>query len=396
MIWIKYYWIWVIHSIFYSFAFTFSTAFYQAYAIRVLGYSVDELGNITFLNLAAISLGSFVSPILVNRYRHRRVVLWKVFTSLNIISWSLSGFSDIVSRYMLFFYIALAQFTGAIGGMAYSDLIADMIPKEKSIKIFSKVNTYTTLSSLVSLSISVSIFVGLGSSIVSYRICYSITIVSAIISAAFLWKMKDLVQKKNEMTSIKYVIKVYRDIVRKDVARGYIVFISLFTFFANMPAALWNYYIIKVFNGTELWISVNNIMNLVAGTLGNYLLSKVSHRLNPKKTIVYSIIPISFVPTIFLFSSTLSAQAVMNLYSGLSWTGFNLIVNIYNLYLAGEKRVYMIALLGVLNNLAASIASRLGSAIASINLLAMQMVFVMSTIGRLSMYFYARKNLPNI
>ncbi|MEM4909890.1 MAG: permease, partial [Ignisphaera sp.] len=86
MIWIKYYWIWVIHSIFYSFAFTFSTAFYQAYAIRVLGYSVDELGNITFLNLAAISLGSFVSPILVNRYRHRRVVLWKVFTSLNIIS----------------------------------------------------------------------------------------------------------------------------------------------------------------------------------------------------------------------------------------------------------------------------------------------------------------------
>ncbi|MEM4914152.1 MAG: hypothetical protein QXX12_06340, partial [Nanopusillaceae archaeon] len=158
----------------------------------------------------------------------------------------------------------------------------------------------------------------------------------------------------------------------------------------------WNYYIIKVFNGTELWISVNNIMNLVAGTLGNYLLSKVSHRLNPKKTIVYSIIPISFVPTIFLFSSTLSAQAVMNLYSGLSWTGFNLIVNIYNLYLAGEKRVYMIALLGVLNNLAASIASRLGSAIASINLLAMQMVFVMSTIGRLSMYFYARKNLPNI
>ncbi|MEM4891212.1 MAG: permease, partial [Nitrososphaerota archaeon] len=257
-------------------------------------------------------------------------------------------------------------------------------------------NTYTTLSSLVSLSISVSIFVGLGSSIVSYRICYSITIVSAIISAAFLWKMKDLVQKKNEMTSVKYVIKVYRDIVRKDVARGYIVFISLFTFFANMPAALWNYYIIKVFNGTELWISVNNIMNLVAGTLGNYLLSKVSHRLNPKKTIVYSIIPISFVPTIFLFSSTLSAQAVMNLYSGLSWTGFNLIVNIYNLYLAGEKRVYMIALLGVLNNLAASIASRLGSAIASINLLAMQMVFVMSTIGRLSMYFYARKNLPNI
>ncbi|MEM3980994.1 MAG: permease, partial [Ignisphaera sp.] len=76
--------------------------------------------------------------------------------------------------------------------------------------------------------------------------------------------------------------------------------------------------------------------------------------------------------------------------------GFNLMTNIYNLYLVGENRVYLVSMLGVLNNLGASIASRIGSAIASLGLIAMQLVFILSWLGRFTTYFYMRKKLPNV
>jgi hypothetical protein len=69
---------------------------------------------------------------------------------------------------------------------------------------------------------------------------------------------------------------------------------------------------------------------------------------------------------------------------------------VYNLYLAGEDRVYMISLLGILTNIFAAISTRLGAAIASMNMLAMQLMFLVSFIGRLTMYIIARKLIAEI
>ncbi|MEM2851902.1 MAG: permease, partial [Ignisphaera sp.] len=70
---------------------------------------------------------------------------------------------------------------------------------------------------------------------------------------------------------------------------------------------------------------------------------------------------------------------------------------IYNLYIAGEhERIYMLSMLGIVSNLAAATASKLGSFIASVNLIAMQSTFIVSFIGRLLMYIYGRRKLPSI
>ena len=63
---VRYYRIWLFHSILYSFSTTISMTYYQAYAIKVLGFDVDSVGNITFLNLAMTSLGNVMGPLLVN------------------------------------------------------------------------------------------------------------------------------------------------------------------------------------------------------------------------------------------------------------------------------------------------------------------------------------------
>jgi MFS family permease len=396
--WSKYYRIWVNHSIFYSFSATISTIFYQAFAIRILGYDVNELGSLTFINLASLALGNLLSPVFLYRYRNRRVILWKIFASINITSWGLTGFSDIVpSRYALYLFIALAQFTGAVGNLAYSDTIADMIPKEVSIKIFSKVNTFLTSSALVALTSTTALFGVMGPNILSYRICYTISLITALISISFLLMMKDLTKRAPIKLTLNDIYKGYQNIFNNGRIKGYIIFMVMFTFFTNLPGALWNYYIINIFNGSETWISINNITSTLALALGNFVLSKLYHRIDPKKIFVSSTIPISLVPLLFLMAYTMTYQALLNLFSGFSWSAFNLVAGIYNLYIAGDReRIYMLSMLGISTNLAAATASKIGSSIASINLILMQIVFIASFVGRLSMYIYGKRKVPNI
>ncbi|ADM28589.1 permease of the major facilitator superfamily protein [Ignisphaera aggregans DSM 17230] len=389
---------WIFHSIFYNFSVIIASVFYQAYAIRVLNYSIDELGTLTFINIAMIALGNFIGLPILYRYRNVRVLIWKFFTSMNLISWSLTGFVDVLKiRSLLYGLVAIAQFSGAVGGLAYSDTIADIIPKEKSLGIFSKVNTYVTASSFIALTTSTLIFWLLGSNISSYRICYTMALTAAIISIIFL----SILWEKNIRNSIKQkmrdIITSYLKIVNDDGMRGYIIFFLILTVFTNIPAAIWNYYILKIFNGSETWISINNISSTLATVLGNYTFSRIYHRLKPRNVLIYSIIPISFIPIFFLLSPTVIHQALLNFYSGFSWAAFNLVAGIYNLYLPKESdRIYLLSLLGIVNNLAAASASKLGAYIASINILLMQLIFIVSGVGRLLAFIYGRKRLPSL
>jgi len=103
------------------------------------------------------------------------------------------------------------------------------------------------------------------------------------------------------------------------------------------------------------------------------------------------------MPSLYLLCHTLPMQLAFNTYTGFTWAFFNNMSNIYNLYLAGsEDRVYLLAVLGVFNNLAASTASKVGSSIASNGLVYMQLVFILSSIGRFTSMIYAAKKLKGV
>jgi MFS family permease len=369
--------------------------YYQAYAIKILGFGVNEIGNITFLNLAAISLGNAIGVMLLNRVRSKRVLLWKAFTTLNLIFWALTGFSDIVMPRTIYTFVFVAQFGGAIGGLAYSDTIADTIPKSKAIEIFGKVNAYVLSSSVTGLSVATVIFLFLDVR-ESYRIIYLMSLATAIASAGVLYLITDLVKRENIKVSLQQFYKKISEVIGDNAVKHYVIFVTLFTFFVNVPGALWNYYIIKIFRGTEMWISLNTISSTLANAIGNYIFGKASNRISHKNTLAYSTIPISLVPLLFLFSNSFEKQVMLNIFSGFGWSAYNLMTGIYNLYLAGEDRVYMISLLGITTNILAAIATRLGAAIASINMLLMQLTFLVSFIGRLAMYILARRYVIEI
>jgi len=393
--WIKYYNIWVIHSILYSFSTTISITYYQAYAIKILGFDVNRLGNLTLLNLLMISLGNMLGSFIVNRYRSQRVLIWKTCATVNLIFWALTGFSDAINKNIIYLFVSVAQFSGAVGGLAYVDTIGDIIPVQESVKVFGRVNFYTLTSSVLALVISLALFNSI-EMFYAYRVVYITSFTTAIASASALFLMRDLNRRENKTIDLFTLFEEFKALLNHKAIKSYILFMSLFTFFVNIPGALWNFYIIKIFNGNENWISLNTIASTLANAVGNYILVKISHRISRRNTMVYSIVPISLVPALFLVSSTMESQILLNIFSGASWSAFNLVTGIYNIYLGGEKRIYMVSLLGVLTNIFAGIATRLGATVASLNILLMNAVFIASFVGRLIMFFYARRNIEDI
>lgn len=389
---------WTLHSFFYSLAITASTTFYQAYAIRILKYNVDEVGSLTFVNISAIALGNFIGLLLVYRFRGKRVILWKVFALINLLMWSTSGFADLTKVKWLFpFFIGVAQLAGSIGSLAYSDTIADMVLREKSIGVFSKVNVFTTTATLIGLTAGVTIFSVISDVVLAYRIYYTLSFISSLISIAFLLSLWTVTESPSLNVTPKLVASKFKEITRQEDVKHYMLYMLILTFSVNLPSALWNYYLIKVFKGDESWISINSISSTLTSMLGYYIISKLHEKLEPKKVVVASTAFISVLPTMFLFAPSLPQQILFNAYSGFTWAFLNNMINIYNLYLANnDNRIYFLAMLGILNNLTASTATKIGSSIASIGVEYMRAVFIASSLGRLASMFYALKKLDNV
>jgi MFS family permease len=110
---------------------------------------------------------------------------------------------DIVCNLHLCF---IAQFGGAIGGLAYSDTIADVIPRSRAVEVFGRVNAYTLSSSVAGLSIATAIFLFLNVR-EAYRVIYVISLITAAISAGILYLVTDLVRRESIKLSLKQFYK---------------------------------------------------------------------------------------------------------------------------------------------------------------------------------------------
>jgi len=388
---------WFIHSFFYWLSTTLSTAFHQAYAIRVLGYGVEDLGVLSFINILGVAVGSFAGLILVYRFRDKRLSFWKALTSLNLYAWSTAGFSDLLGSKLAFTLLVFtAQFAGSCGGLAYSDTIADVVSRRDSVRVFGRVGLYNSLATLLSLAYSTLVFHAAPYA-EAYRVVYATAVASGAASSAFLLSLWKTTVREPVKITLRDVAARFRGVVSDERVKNYMVFIASYTFSVNLVIAVWNYYLITVFKGDEVWISVNNISYTLATITGNYVVSKLHYKLNPRKVLVASSYFIVFIPVMFLLSPTLPLQVLLNYYSGLSWAFFNNMANIYNLYIAGsDERVLVISTLGVVNNLVAATASRLGAYLGSHSLVHLQAVFIISALTRLASAVYGQRKLKPV
>ena len=393
--------IWRIEASTYTYSTSISTTLAQAYAIKVLGFNVDLLGLMVSLQIGSVSLGFLVGSLLLVVFRRKRILLWKLFGAVNRILWAIIGFTHLlpIEAKTPFFLasIATAQFTGSIAGLASGDVGADLVSRERAIKFFSSLNSLTLLASCLGLATATVIFnFLLLNTVEAYTIAYSVALASSIISTIPLALLEDL----NPVTTrVKPVdaLREYVYIARSQEASNYLKLVTIFMAMVNLPGALWNYYLLTVFKGSESWITLKAVVANLSQAVGFRVWGEISRRIGVKKTLYTGIFLTVPVPVIFIYASTLPAQLAMEAYSGFIWAAYNLANNIYTLYLPRrESRVHFITLLNLSFNAAAAVATRLGASIASLGLMEMNAVFIASTLGRVVAGFIARSKAPRL
>jgi len=391
--------LWRVESATYNFSMSISTTIAQAYAIKVLKFDLELLGTMVLIHLGTLGVGYLLGSVAVSVFRNRRILFWKLMGSLNRCLWALTGFShNLPAEHRVWTFltaIATAQLSGSIAVVASGDVGADLVSREKAIKFFSSLSSINLVANSLGLAATTAFFNILPEE-EGYITTYSASLVFSAISSGFLLMLKDI-DPPASRTSFRDLVKDFTDVTGSSSCTSYVKVATLFTFIVNLPGALWNYYLLNVFGGNETWVTLKAIAANLSQSAGFRAWSRISRRMGLKKTLYVGIALTSPIPAAFIFLPNLPGQIALEAYSGFVWAAYNLANNIYTLYLPKRAlRVYFIAVLNIAGNTLASAASRLGASLASVSLVAMNSVFIASTLGRVATSVLARKSAPDV
>jgi hypothetical protein len=394
--------LWRAEAATYQFSASISTTLAQAYAIRVLHFDVELLGLLVFLQIGSVSLGYLVGSVLVATLRRRRMLLWKVFGALNRVLWATVGFSHLLPERVRVGYllasVATAQFAGSVAGIAAGDVGADLVSRERAVRFYSSLNSLALLANCLGLATATALFyvVPVRSAAEVYTVAYGVALASSITSTALLAMLEDL-NPPSSSTGVTEALREFARVSRDPDCSSYVGLVALFTAVVNLPGALWNYYLLTVFRGSESWITLKAVTANLSQAVGYRIWGVILRRVGTRRGLYVGIALTSPIPVAFILAPTLWSQLAVEVYSGFVWAAYNLANNIYTLYLPRrESRVYFIALLNLASNAVASVTSRLGASIASLGLQPMNAVFIASTVGRVVSSVVARARAPRL
>jgi MFS family permease len=302
-------------------------------------------------------------------------------------------FFDASIRAMLFVaLIAVMNFPGAIGNVAWQSFISRIIPPELRVTAFAARNR---LMNLVGTTLTV--IAGLVLDRLKYPVGYQIFFTSAFLIGMFeLWVFNKLeetpaeespvVNRTSTSEEISGVYTRFRDFIREFLAHPrfirYMLASILFYFSWQIAWPLFSWYQVKVLGANNLWVSLLSLMNTGGSLVGYGFWVKVLNRHGNLKTLFYATSVIFIVPAIYAFSHSLYIVAAFNLIVGAIFSGVNLAL--FNALLEvtpEERKTSYIAYYNTAITISAIIAPIVG--VGLLNLMSFRWAFIVCAILRI-------------
>jgi hypothetical protein len=397
---------WMFESPTYNFSISLSTSLVQPLGIRILGMDIALLGVLTAVQLSFVGFGAIIGTSIILRYRYFRKKLWLFFGAINRIGWASIIFADLVPSYsakLLTFYsaVAVSQMSGAIAGIAAGDVGADIVTRDRAPKFFGRLNSLNNMASLISLAASIVVFLYLGGgSRDAYWVLYILSLVAAIISTIFLRMIRDdpgvvMALKPVGSAGLMNLVSIYRDMTRSRGVKEYILIILLYTVAVNFPASIWNYYLIYSIGGDEVWITSKMATVYLVKALILGIWPFIVDRYGTRIIFTTTLVMISPIPILFMVARSLASQILLEIYSSVWWSSWDLLTGLYNLYLfPRDVRPIALSIIVFSTNMGASSASIIGSIISSSIPYGSEITFTLSALSRVLVSLLAFKKLP--
>jgi MFS family permease len=278
--------------------------------------------------LAMIPIAGYIDR---SSQKKRLTFLFMLAHRILFLSVACIPFFEVSIRAMLFVaLIAVMNFPGAIGNVAWQSFISRIIPPEHRVAAFAARNR---LMNLVGTALTV--LAGLTLDRLKYPMGYQIFFVTAfLIGMAELYVFNQIEESvpadipapvcHTGKTTGFLIHHFITELKAQPRFLRYMLASVLFYFSWQIAWPLFSWYQVKELGANNLWVSVLNLMNTGGSLVGYGFWVKVLNRHGNLKTLFYSTSIIFIVPAIYAFSHSLYTVAAFNLIVGAIFSGVNL------------------------------------------------------------------------
>lgn len=360
--------LWFIESSTYNFSINISMGLANAFLIKTLGFGLIELGLLTALRMLAVVLSQPVAAVLLLLNRRRRKAYWFIGGGLNRVLWSIIPLSLILPSDLrlpfLSTTILTAQFMGGVGGVAAMDCIGSNIPNSMATRIFSTVNKLSYVAIASSQVTGIAVFLLKLNVTFSYVALYVVAFSSALVSTMLLRLIPDFATRESNMLVDKWVNPLV--LIENDKLRKYLFIVSLFNFSVNIPAPFWDYIVLSITSGMDIFIPLKNTVNLIAKYLVIDWWHKLTSRYGLRKILIEGMAFTSIIPVLYLEASTAAEIVVAETVSGVVWAPVDIGFSVYTTYLPSDAvRPVYLSTINLIVNGAITLAAATGTALAT-------------------------------
>ncbi len=231
--------------------------------------------------------------------------------------------------------VALMNLPGAIGNVAWQSFIARVIPPQQRAQAFARRNRWMNIIGTATV-----VAAGRALDMMAFPVGYQVVFLSALVAALFEIHIFQRIEEpeaaspeslsddggpmRQRRSALAPALEALRDIPRHPRFIWYTMASIAFYFFWQIAWPLFTLYQVKILGANNLWISVLQIANTGGAMFGYGFWARFSDRNGHMKTLVASTMGICLVPFYYAFSHSLLAITILNLGTGVIFSGVNL------------------------------------------------------------------------
>jgi MFS family permease len=309
----------------YSVMFGFGESYISPFAIFLKATAI-QLGLLNSIPQLVSSFAQLFTSKVTKKVGNRKSVL-SLSVLLQAISWLPILFLFLFPKnnilYLIFFF-ALYMIFGTFGTSNWRSIMDDVVPDKTKGSYFGKRNKVISLVSFISLITAGLIlqFFSFSNPLTGFLIIFSIAMVARFISWSFIDKMHD--PKEEKLEDDKTTFKDFLKNLWKSNPGLFVIYSCLLFFSVRIAGPFFDPYMLN-----DLGLSYTQYIMIKASAVFSTFIfmpiwGKYSDIFGNKRVLTVTGFFVSCLPILWVFSTSVFYLMVVQIFSGLMWSGFNL------------------------------------------------------------------------
>jgi MFS family permease len=179
----------------------------------------------------------------------------------------------------------------------------------------------------------------------------------------------------------------FHSVIKEKKLMSLIKTIAFLNFAVSLAGPFFSVYVIQQLGGSRLDVAIIAAIGALAGSLFFSTWGKLVDYLGRKTVMLGCIIPITFIPFVYIISNNVYWIYLYTVVANMSWAGFNLAAFAYlSDVVPSERSSYYVSIYNFLTGLSTAVAPFVGGIIADLTSIAF--VFLLSTVLRVCTFYF--------